>query len=703
MMSAINRIDFKSSLRDYLRVIFYWRWWIIVLFIVITGTAIVGSFLLPPVYEATVSLLVEFGPEPLVEHKAYGVPLVPRTVEVVEEKTPLAKTQSEIVKSKILLGKVVDELSLDKDKDVKGPFKRHKAIERLYKRVRVRVVRDTSVIKISVEDRFSTRSAKIANTLAQGYVEYASKLKRGKARGAYSFLEEQAAKIESELRELEDALQRLKESRGISVLDEQAKLTVEQLGEFDTELNKAKSAEREVSARVAEIRKKLAKQKEMIVTSTDVTTNPVIEALKIKLVDLEIKLTELRSKYTEDNPLVMNAKREVEQVKENLNKEVKRIFGTETTSTNPIYQELTTTLIDLETELNALQARINALKFIRDEYKRRLKNLSEAELEYTRLLRRIKGKEALYLTLLEKQGEAGLMSALENTLLVNVRIIDPAIPPVKPIRPKKLLNSLLGAVVGLITGVGSAFLREQLDHSLKTVTQVVKYLNMRVLGVLPYTKEKRLVPFRVGTHIAEVYRSVRTALLKVCKERGFKTILITSANDGDGKSTIASNLAICISELLDVKVLLVDLNLRKPALHTLVGQSSANLSEVLRRKMADMFSDMGGDRLSVLTVGEMPEDPTKVLSSAEMIYFLKEAKKVFDIVLLDTPAVIHYADSRILAHEADGIIFVVRAGKTRREAVMRSASILEIPSEKIVGVVLNAVEYVIPERLYKRV
>ena len=96
------------------------------------------------------------------------------------------------------------------------------------------------------------------------------------------------------------------------------------------------------------------------------------------------------------------------QVREKLNSEVAKIFGTETTGTNPIHQDLVSKLIGLETDLNALQAKRKALQVIRDDYSKKLANLSEAELEYTRLLRRINGKEALYLTLLEKQGEAGL-------------------------------------------------------------------------------------------------------------------------------------------------------------------------------------------------------------------------------------------------------------------------------------------------------
>jgi len=695
--------DVKVSLRDYIRIIFYWRWTILVLFFVILVTSIAGSFLWPPTYEGVTTLLIEQPPDTVVVNRpSYGAPSVPQNVSLTETREELAKTQTEIIMSRFLLGKVVDELSLAKT--IKGDLPREKAINRLQKRVNVLLVKDTNLIKLTAEDRKAARSADIANSLAGFYVEWASEARRTKAKGAYSFLGAQAEGVEKELRQLEDAFQKLKEAKGVMALDEQTKSAVEQLAVFDTAYNKTVSSEEEMKARVNETRNELSKQKEMIITSTDITTNPVINALKIKLVDLEVSLTGLKSKYTEDNPLVISSKEEIEQVKSKLNTEVSKIFGTETTSTNPTHQDLVTKLIDFETELNAQQAKKKALQIIKDEYSGRLSNLSQAGLEYTRLLRRIKGKEALYLALLEKQGEAGLTEALGNSLIVNVKVIDAASPPVKAARPKKLLNSILGLIVGLIIGVSAAFLREYWDHTLKTVSQVARFVNLPVLGVLPRIKGKKVVPYIGGTSVAESYNSIRTALLRVIKEKSLKTILITSADNLEGKSVTASNVAISISNLKEYSVLLADINLRRPALHRLFELDKyTNLSDLLRRRLGDMFMGIGTtSNLNVVTVGELPEDPAKVLTSAEMRYFLKEAKAKFDLVLLDSSSIIPYTDSTILAQEVDAVILVIRAGATRREVVERARHVLNVPPEKLIGVVLNSLEHVIPERLYRK-
>jgi polysaccharide chain length determinant protein (PEP-CTERM system associated) len=694
--------DIRSSLRDYLRIVFYWRGTIAVLFFVIVITAVAGSFLWPPTYEGITTMLVEAPSENVVLNRpAAGAPAVPQPVSLTEAREQLAKTQSEVIRSRFLLSKVVDELSLYPD--ITGPMKRERSINRLQKKISVSLVRDTNLIKITAEDRLSTRSADIVNSLAKFYMEWASEAKRTRAKGAYSFLGTQAQTVEKELRQLEDALQKLKETKGVLALNEQTKLTVEQLGIFDTEYNKALSAEEETLARVNEVKNELSKQKEMIITSTDITTNPVINALKIKLVDLEIRLIELRNKYTDENPLVIGAQEEIEEVKNKLTTEVAKVFGTETTSTNIIYQDLFTKLISLETDLNAYQAKKKALQVIRNEYAKKLTNLSEAELEYTRLLRRIKGKEALYMALLEKQGEAGLTEALENSLIVNVKVIDSASPPVKPARPKKLLNTILGLIVGAIAGVSGAFLRDYWDHSLKTVSQVVKYVGLPVLGVIPRVSAKKAVPYRFGTSAAESYSSLRTALLKITKERPIKTILVTSANNLEGKSITAANLAISIAQLKDVRLLLTDMNLRQPSVHKLFELNSyMNLSELLRRRMGDMFNGIGAENFNIITVGEIPDDPTRVLTSAELKYFLKEARSRFDLVLLDSSSIIPYTDSTILAHEVDAVLLVIKAGASRREVVERARHVLNVPPEKLLGVVLNSVEHVIPEGLYKR-
>lgn len=696
--------DFKTSLRDYIRIVFYWRWVIAILFFVIVATAIVGSFLWPPTYQGITTLLVEQPLENVVLSKpAYGRPAVPPSLSITEVREELAKTQSEIIKSRFLLGQVVDELSLDQDTLIKGPLKREKAINRLYKKVDVTLVRDTNLIRIIAEDKSAERSAAIANSIAQFYVVWAAEKRRTKAKGAYSFLGAQAEAVEKELRQLEDALQNLKQSKGVLALDEQTRSTVDQLGIFDTEYNKARSAEQEVSARIREIRNELSGQEEMIITSTDVTTNPIIDTLKIKLVDLELKLTDLQGKYTDDNPLVISVRQEIDQVKDKLTTEVARIFGTEITSTNPIYQDLVSRLIDLQTDLTALQAKRKALQTIRTDYANRLTNLSEAELEYTRLLRRIKGKEALYLTLLEKQGEAGLTEALEKALIVNVKVIDEAAIPVRPARPKKLLNSLLGVIIGLIVGIGGAFLCEYWDHSLKTVNQVMRFVDLPVLAVIPRIRAKRIVPYRVGTDIAESYNSFRTVLLRLCKEKSIKTILFASANNHEGKSSTAANLATSIAGLKEMKTLLIDMNLRRPALHRLFELSKyTNLSDVLRRKSGDMLAGVGDANLSVVTVGEIPEDPTRIFTSDEIKNLLREAKTRFDLVLLDSSSIIPSTDAAILAHEVDAIVLVIKAGTTKREVVERARYVLDVPPEKLIGCVLNSIEHVIPEKLYRR-
>jgi capsular exopolysaccharide synthesis family protein len=235
------------------------------------------------------------------------------------------------------------------------------------------------------------------------------------------------------------------------------------------------------------------------------------------------------------------------------------------------------------------------------------------------------------------------------------------------------------------------------------VSHIVRYVALPVLGAIPRISGKKAVPYRPGTGVAESYSSLRTALLKITRDRSLKAVMITSANNLEGKSVTAANLAISIAQLKETRLLLADMNLRRPSLHKLFEPNSyANLSELLRRRLGDMFNGLAAENLNIITAGELPEDPAKVLASAEFKYFLKEARAKFDLVLLDSSSVIPYTDSTVLANEADAVLLIIRAGSSRREVVERARHILNVPPEKLIGVVLNSVEYVIPEGLYKR-
>lgn len=192
---------------------------------------------------------------------------------------------------------------------------------------------------------------------------------------------------------------------------------------------------------------------------------------------------------------------------------------------------------------------------------------------------------------------------------------------------------------------------------------------------------------------AEAYRSLRTNIQYSSFDKEYKTILVTSANPGEGKSTTAGNLALTLAEG-EARVLLVDCDMRKPSVHKNFRVTNTyGISDVLlqRKKVMDVAHKYN-DSLYVITSGKIPPNPAEMLASKAMTLFLEEMKEHFDYIVLDTPPVQAVADSQILATKVDGTLFVVRAGVTKKDEVQSAISALKKVNANIIGTVLHAID-----------
>jgi len=677
----------KTSLRDYFRILCYWKGTVIVLFLVISLTALVGSFLLPPVYEAFTLVLVERGSRMPLLHKDYATAGIPPQLSVAEERTELAKTQSEIMKSRHILERVV--LEFEFDKNFEDPNKIEKAIDSLQSRIDVELEEGSSIIKLSVKDNDPELAAKIANTIADNYVNWISEIKMSKTKGASGALTERVAILDDELKEAETRLDQLKKQGDVTALKEEIETTVAKLADFDSEYNHAIADIEEQKVRFREIEANLKQPQENLIAVTQIITNSVIETLTLKLLDLELKRTKLVSRYNEGSMPLESVDEEIAQTKTELRNEIKNVSRALINS--------------IKTDLSALQARKEALEEIRDKYSTRLRQLSDVALEYKRLERQVKGKNELYVTLLGKQAEASLVEVLKSGLLVNVRIIDPAKVPVKPVSPKKVLNTILGCIVGLISGIGGAFVKEYWDHSLKTIDEVEHYMGLSTLAAIPRAKGKSFTLYTPGSPISENFHTLSTGIQQLCKERGINILLVTSANNREGKSVVCANLAASLASIEGKRVLAIDANLRVPTLHKFFEVNiKSNLLDVLSQEKTIQPDPTDIRNLSLISTTQEVSEPSRFLASDSLKGFIKKVKAEYDYVIIDSPALIKYPDASILGFESEGIILVAKFGETKREVLERARSLLDKSQRKILGVVLNNVEYVIPERLYKR-
>jgi succinoglycan biosynthesis transport protein ExoP len=278
-----------------------------------------------------------------------------------------------------------------------------------------------------------------------------------------------------------------------------------------------------------------------------------------------------------------------------------------------------------------------------------------------------------------------------------LELVTPATAPSLPSSPRPVQNALLGLLVGLVLGVGAAFLRDNLDDTLASGEAVERVSGAPVLATVPMVPSwrKRTSPVVVSvssptSQSAEAYRSLRTSLQFIRQDRALRTILITSPSSGDGKTATVVNLGAVFAQAGE-RVVLVSCDLRRPGFSQLAGEH-AELSCVLTGKMpleTALAAVPGVDGLWTLGTRSVAENPTELLSGQRMKSVIAALGEQFDLVLIDSPPVLPVADAMILSGYADAVLLVVAAGQTRRTELRRTTEKLAQASVPVVGAVLN--------------
>ena len=283
----------------------------------------------------------------------------------------------------------------------------------------------------------------------------------------------------------------------------------------------------------------------------------------------------------------------------------------------------------------------------------------------------------------------------------NIAVIEPAQMPEKPVRPRVKLNTILAAMVGAMLAVGTAFLIEYLDDTIKTSDEVQQVLELPTLGSIirmPDREAKGSILFkhRSRSPVAESYRTLRTNLTYSALDRPLNTLLITSPTPEEGKSVTAANLGIVMAQA-GQPVVVVSCDLRRPTLHTLFdlpnnkGLTNALFEQETGSEVNNYLHSTPLDNLWVMPSGPLPPNPAELLGSQRFNELIKRLGQDGRTVILDSPPVLAVADAAILARWVDGVLLVVRAGSTRRQVASQAKEALTKVGANLLGVVLNDV------------
>jgi capsular exopolysaccharide synthesis family protein len=348
-------------------------------------------------------------------------------------------------------------------------------------------------------------------------------------------------------------------------------------------------------------------------------------------------------------------------------------------------QNLTSQISALDTEIQTTQAALDVAKN---------SSAPGADAERARLDSNLTQLRSSYSNLVQSLEQVRLAEA---QTVNHVFVVAPAEVPTLPVRPSTLLNTLLASVVGLMLGVGVAFGLDYLDDTLKTPDDIQQTLGLTTLGTvlrLPAAERNKLLLAneQPKSSFAEAFRTLRTNIQYTAVDTPIKTLLITSASPGEGKSTLASNLAVVMAQA-GLRTLLVDADLRRPSVHRIFGLTNQEgLTKVLVQDGQGLDGNVRMppvENLRVLTSGPTPPNPSELLGSHRMAALLASLKQDADLIVIDSPPALAVTDASVLAGKVDGVILVVESGQTRRDVALKAKEQLQQVGAHVLGAALN--------------
>ncbi|MDZ7374414.1 MAG: polysaccharide biosynthesis tyrosine autokinase [candidate division KSB1 bacterium] len=740
----------QVSLTDYLRVLYRGRWIIAITFLITVLTTAFFTFTAEPVYQASATVMIkeEGGVSDVLFGGVAGAlrrdTEINNQVQILKSRTLAEEVikrlrQSEHAKELRVLGNLPEDVRRKfnpisaaaglvsgimggGDDGKQGPAGEEALVvalaERLREKVKVTPVRNTDMIEIKFEAPSPFEAAFVTNTIAQTYREEDTRWSRAEVSQVKEFLEQQLPKIREDLEATEERLRKYQEEQDVFALDRETEKLVENISEVEALYHAALTDLQACQKRLAYVDSILQVSRTQIDVDA-IASQPYLEQIRRQIAQKEIERATLVSNlldqglYRENDPALSQIDRELNELKAKFREEVAKLAATQMPDPLGVSNQVLQRKIELEAELRSLRPKVESLQRLRQEYNRRLESIPTKALELARLKRAALVNEKIFTMMQEKYEESRIT---EVGQLGKVRIVDPAREPIFPVKPKKRLNLMLAGIIGLMLGVGIAFVIEYIDNTVRSPDEVER-LGLPLLGTVPVIeveeeREKvRLHPsangdaeawelssrlvahFRPKSPISEAYRTVRTNIQYSRPDQTPRVLLVTSPGPGEGKSTTVANLAITFAQLGN-RTLLVDADLRRPILHRIFGiDRNTGLTNCIvgRESLENVVRPTPIENLYVIACGPLPPNPAEILGSDSMKHLLKRMAEEYDAVLLDSPPILAVTDSLVLSTEVDGVVLVVRAGQTDRQAALRGFASLEKVGGKILGVLLNGI------------
>ena len=663
----------QTHWREYVRVLWEWKWITITAVVIGATLGLIQNFKAVPVYQATTPVELEADTPRIVNFQDVAA--------TDTRSSDYLNTKVQVLRSRSLAEKVVKTLALNGNPDfLPGAGENADFAGALQGCVSAQLRRGTRIIDITAEHTNPKMAALVANGVAQEFVKLNSENRLSASMDAIRWLSTQAEQYKTQLAKSEAAVQEYREKTRDVSLEDSYNIVLDKLKSMNTAFGNAKMARMSTETEWKQVQALLDSGRDAALIPA-IASDGEVETLHQSLTQKQIAVSVLRERYKDQYPAMIVALSEQKEIE------------------NKLKQACVAAVEKIKARYAVAKAQEESLVEPLAEQEKQALELSRKLVEYNRLKRNAESDRQLYDSLLMRMKEAGVTGKLEFN---NMHIIDPARVPGAPCRPDKKRNLTYAIVMGLLAGLVLSYGAHFYDDKIKTCKDIESYLGMPLLCEVPRIENKSdsdratIVSTDPLSLASEAFSSLRATIGATPNAKDIKVLMVTSTAPGEGKSLVASNMAIAFAHD-NLRTLLIDADLRHPTLYKdfqIKTQTVRGLSQYLMDgcKREDVILKSGIRDLDIIIAGKIAKNPAELLGSARMRELIEQERQRYDRIIIDTPPVAVVSDAIVLLPRVQGIIFVTHFRKLRRDAVARAVKKLREMGAPLIGNVLNNID-----------